>query len=282
MRIALVSDIHSNILALEAILRDIRKRGADCIFSLGDQVNLGPCPRETLELLHAEDIRCFHGNHERYILSAMRGDPEYAGANFKSLHFNAGKLRPDEITFPETLQMDGITFCHAMPGDDRFPVNDPQLALPRLKDMHWDAPTHIICGHGHNPIRYRLPGFVLDCIGSAGCMDEGLPGMTVYTMAEISQGAVCLRPVYLPYDTSPLKKLFQTSGMSAYCPVMAHIACLQMQHSHDYLVEFVTHARAIAKARGETQMSMETLHDADCTYRWPDGVGTAEFWKSES
>lgn len=280
MRIALISDIHSNILALEAIFRDIHKRGADCILSLGDQVNLGPCPRETLALLQSEGACCLHGNHERYILSAMRGDPEYDGANFRSLHFNAEKLRPEEITFPQTLQMEGVTFCHAMPGDDRFPVNEPSLALPRLRDMLGTVPAHVICGHGHNPISYRLPGFTLDGIGSAGCMDDGLPGMTLYTLADISKGAVCLHPVYVAWDTSPIKALFKSGGMADYCPVMAHIACLQMQHNHDYLVEFVTCARALSKARGETQMSMNTLWDADGLFAWPDGIATAQFWKS--
>ena len=48
MRIALIADIHSNIIALEAVMKAVKKHSPDMIFSLGDQVNLGPCPRETL------------------------------------------------------------------------------------------------------------------------------------------------------------------------------------------------------------------------------------------
>ncbi len=280
MKIALISDIHSNILALEAIIRDIRKREVDAVLSLGDQVNLGPCPRETLALLHAEGVRCLHGNHERYILSAMRGDPEYSGANFRSLHFHAEKLQPEEITFPQTLQMEGITFCHAIPGDDRFPVNEPAIALPRLSHMLKDLPAHVICGHAHNPISYRLNGFALDGVGSAGCMDDGIPGMTLYTLADVSKGAVCLRPVYVAWHTAPIKALFKTSGMAEYCPIMAHIACLQMQHNHDYLLEFVTGARVLSKERGEKQISMKTMWDMDKRFKWPDGEATVPFWKS--
>lgn len=90
MRIALIADIHGNLPALEAVMRDIRtRRKPDCILSLGDQVNLGPCPKETLALLRAENARCLHGNHERYILSAMRGDPAYAPVNFAAARWNA-------------------------------------------------------------------------------------------------------------------------------------------------------------------------------------------------
>ena len=46
MRIALIADIHSNILALEAVMKAVKKHSPDMILSLGDQVNLGPCPRE--------------------------------------------------------------------------------------------------------------------------------------------------------------------------------------------------------------------------------------------
>lgn len=134
--IALIADIHANLLAAEAVLSDIHKKHRpDRIISLGDQVNLGPAPRDTLRLLRSENVTCLHGNHEGYILSAMNNDPKYAGANFASLRFNASLLKPDEITFQKSLSYSGVTFCHALPEDDRFPVFDPALALPRLQEI---------------------------------------------------------------------------------------------------------------------------------------------------
>ena len=92
MRVALISDIHSNLPGLEAVLKTIKKHRPERIVSLGDQVNLGPLPRETLALLRTEGVTCLHGNHERYVLSAMDGDPAYRGANFASLRYNAALL----------------------------------------------------------------------------------------------------------------------------------------------------------------------------------------------
>lgn len=78
--IALMADIHANLPAAEAVIADIRrKHKPDRIVSLGDQVNLGPAPCDTLRLLRAEGVTCLHGNHEGYILSVMRGEPGYAG-----------------------------------------------------------------------------------------------------------------------------------------------------------------------------------------------------------
>lgn len=276
MRIALIADIHSNLPALEAVLKAIRGHAPDGIVSLGDQVNLGPCPRETLALLRAEGVTCLHGNHERYILAAMAGDPAYGGANFASLRFNAGLLTAPEITFPEMLRVEGATLCHAIPGDDRFPVFDLAQAVPRLRALRLTG--HILCGHGHNPTHIRLGELTLDSIGSVGCMDKGAPGTTCYVIADIERDWVGLRPYTIAYDTSALPGLFRAGGMADFCPVMAHIACLQMMHNEDYLVRFVAMARALSAERGEQAITERTWHDADARFDWPDGVGTAAFW----
>lgn len=280
MRIALVADIHANLPALQAALQDIERRHSpDLIASLGDQINLGPCPRETLTLLHEKQVKCLHGNHERYVESAIRGDPAYAGANFASLRFNAKRLTLEELSFPEQMRIGPVLLCHAMPGDDRFPVNDPELALPRLRTMSFPERTHIICGHGHNTISYRVGNLTLNGIGSTGCQDDGVPGIANYAVLDIEADGASLRPCFAAYDTRALKPLFRESGMADFCPIMAHLACIQMEHNHDYLVPFVGQAWALAKARGETTMTEETWAEADKAFAWPSGIGTAAFWK---
>ena len=278
MRIALLADIHANLPALEAALAAIKKHSPDRIISLGDQVNLGPCPRETLALLRENHVTCLRGNHEGYILSAMAGDPDFNGANWHSLRFNAGLLTAQEISFEKTLQIGGVTLCHAMPGDDRFPVNEPQKALPRLLAMRFDKPTYVICGHGHNPTHYRLPNLTVDSIGSAGCMDDGVPGTTNFAILDMDRGATALRPCFVPYDTQPLYGLFKSSGMADYCPIMARLICRQMEENRDYLLHFVRQAIALAQERGEEDISLETWQLADSRFGWPDGKTTAAFW----
>ena len=279
MRIALISDIHANTAALEAVLRAIKRHAPDMILSLGDQVNLGPCPKETLALLRAENVTCLHGNHERYVLSAMAGDPTYAAANFAAPRHHASLLKPEDITFPHQLDMEGVTFCHAIPGDDRFPVFDPALALPKLREMHFDKPTHIICGHGHNPSHIRSGNVTIDSIGAVGCMDDGVPGTAPYVILTLEHGQAMLRPYYAPYETKHMKQLFIKSGMVDACPIMARIICQQMTDNQDYLVQFVQSAQAISKARGETAISQQSWQEADTAFRWPDGRSTCEFWK---
>lgn len=281
MRIALIADIHSNIIALEAVLRDIKKHRPDMIISLGDQVNLGPCPRETMDLLKAEGALCLHGNHERYILSAMDDHPGYRGANFNGLRFNAALLSREEITLPQIYEMDGITFCHAIPGDDRFPVYDPEQAIPKLMNIKLDQPTHIVCGHGHNPTNISLPNLTLQSIGSCGCMDDGVPGTAPFAIMTIQKGGAALQPYYAAYDTKKIKAKFIQSGLAAQCPIMAHIACIQMTTNTDVIVPFVVRANAMSKSLGEEFITQSTWEEADRTYIWPDGMTSLEFWKTK-
>ena len=281
MRIALISDIHANVAALEAVLAGIKKHAPDMILSLGDQVNLGPNPRETMQMLREHRVKCLHGNHERYILSVMAGDPAYEGANFNCLRFQKGLLTAEEITHPKTLEMEGVTFCHAMPEDDRFPVYDVRQATPLLRAMDDETPRHIICGHGHNPVHYQVGNIRVDCIGSVGCMDEGIAGAAPFTILDMERGAVSLQPFYVPYDRRGIREQFVKSGMVAFCPIMAHISFLQMTRNRDYLMGFVALAREISQSRGEAHVSEESWQEADARFPWPDGMRTTEFWASK-
>lgn len=279
MRIALVSDIHSNLPALESVLRAAKKHRPDKILSLGDQVNLGPCPKETLALLKAEGVTCLHGNHERYILSAMSGRPGYEGANFAAVRFQAHILRPEEITFPQSLELEGVTFCHALPGDDRFPVFDDSKAIPQLRRMTFDAPTHIICGHGHNPTHIAMGNLTIDSIGSAGCMDDGVPGAAPYAILTLEREHTFLRPYYAQYNPASMRSLFIQSGFVDADPIMARINCLQMTTNQAFLVDFVSRAEAIRSAAGEDRITERIWQEADAIFPWPDGMSTKEFWK---
>jgi putative phosphoesterase len=68
MRIALISDLHGNIVSLEATLADIDRRGVDEIVCLGDVATLGPRPNDVIEILERRGCRCVLGNHDDFML----------------------------------------------------------------------------------------------------------------------------------------------------------------------------------------------------------------------
>ena len=74
MKIAVFSDIHSNLQALEAVVEDIKKQNVDRIICLGDVLSKGPNPRECLELVMNNNIELLLGNHELYFLRGVEID----------------------------------------------------------------------------------------------------------------------------------------------------------------------------------------------------------------
>ena len=68
MRVAIISDVHGNRLALEAVLEDIVRHGVDATFNLGDLVS-GPLePNWTADILMDLDVPTVRGNHERHLI----------------------------------------------------------------------------------------------------------------------------------------------------------------------------------------------------------------------
>ena len=68
MRVALLSDIHGNDVALRTVLADIHRQGVDQIVCLGDVATLGPTPQRTVELLVELNCPCIMGNHDAFLL----------------------------------------------------------------------------------------------------------------------------------------------------------------------------------------------------------------------
>ncbi len=100
MKVALISDIHSNLPAFEAVLKDIRAEGADQIIFLGDAATLGPQPKETLDLLRALDCVCIMGNHDAALLDLTRAADLQIGASlFPALAWGHSLLAETDLDF---------------------------------------------------------------------------------------------------------------------------------------------------------------------------------------
>jgi putative phosphoesterase len=163
MKIAALSDIHGNLLALEAVLADIARRGVDLIVNLGDILSGPLLPRETAERLMALDFATIRGNHERQLLTL---DPARMGASDRYAHDTITDLERSWIdSLPSIRWLDGDVFmCHATP------YNDVDCYLEDLVDQELrPAPlasvaartadcgaSLVLCGHSHIPRLVRL------------------------------------------------------------------------------------------------------------------------------
>jgi predicted phosphodiesterase len=184
MRLGLVSDLHGNLPALEAILDDLARADVDLVVNLGDIVSGPLWPAETVDRLRPLGWPTIRGNHERQALDAQPARHGLADA------FAARALGPSQRawldTLPPTLQPNDEVLCvHGAPGDDlrmlletADPAVRPNGVRPatasevarRLGDALRGVPhALIVCGHTHVPRAVQLDdGRLVVNPGSAG------------------------------------------------------------------------------------------------------------------
>ncbi len=170
MRILLVSDIHSNFEALQAVIA--RAGSFDRIWCLGDVVGYGPAPNECIERLRAFDLVCLSGNHDLAVvghLPLVEFSPDARDAVWWTReHLSAANSLWLETLQPSLVIRDvGITLVHASPRDPVWEyVFEPEVAAACLDAM--DSLSGLN-GHTHRPIIFRKPTYGL------GISTERLP-----------------------------------------------------------------------------------------------------------
>jgi len=229
VKIAVISDIHGNRLALEAVLDDIARQHVDSTLNLGDLV-AGPMePARTADILLDLDIPTIRGNHERYLIDTP---PEKLGPvdRFARAHLSERHLAWIR-QLPATLSlMDDIFLCHGTPASDEVPWLDNwwdgrHEAFPPEQTVAAAAEglafPVLLCGHTHLPRSVRLAdGRLIVNPGSVGLqMNHGSPDAR-YAVLERADGlwSVSLRSV--PYDHEAAGAQALANGFPKWQPVL--------------------------------------------------------------
>jgi len=122
--IAVISDIHANLPALEAVFREIEGLGIEHILCCGDVVGYGPHPRECVELLRKRKIPCVLGNHDLYTLQARNNPAVQEAENelmsnsvWAGILHAVAQLRDEDfdwlLDLPSFLKLPGTIIGHA-------------------------------------------------------------------------------------------------------------------------------------------------------------------------
>ncbi len=152
MRLAVISDIHANLYALEAVLEEIDRDPPDEIWCLGDTVGYGPRPNECCAIVRDRCSRTLVGNHDLVALgSAEVGledfNPEAAAAS----RWTTKELTPDSRAFLSSLEpaakLEGFELYHGSPRDPVWEYVLDEAAVVE-SFMLTEAPV-ILVGHSH-------------------------------------------------------------------------------------------------------------------------------------
>ncbi len=270
MKIAVLSDIHGNYVALQECIKYTRNREIDTYVFLGDYVGELAYPQKTMEILYSlkENYNCFfiRGNKEDYWLD-YRSSGEKGWNEFDSttgaLYYTYHNLTPKDfdffktLSYKERLEFDNsvpITICHGSPrkvNEKLLPNSEKTFAIMENNDT-----SCILCGHTHIQGKIEHKGKVVLNAGSVGVSLHG-KGKAQFMILQSAQDAWEEEFISLEYDAERVISDLHTSGLSKKAPAWCKVS------EHLLRTGELSHGTVLARA-------MALCKESECECNWPN------------
>lgn len=240
MKIAVLSDIHGNYIALQKCINYSLDKGIDTFIFLGDYVGELAYPQKTMEIIYflKEKYNCFFikGNKEDYWLNYQtNGEKGWneCDSTTGSLYYTYNNLTQKDLDFFEALShkaelefegVPAITICHGSPqrvNEKLLPNNEKTIAI-----MEENVSSYILCGHSHvQGIIEHNEKLVLNA-GSVGVSLHG-DGKAQFMILEDAFQKWNYEFISLEYDVEKVIEELHISGLvkkaPAWCKVSEHL-----------------------------------------------------------
>ena len=231
MRVAVLSDIHSNYYAFKACYEDAIKCGAEMFIFLGDYVSDLSEPQRTKDLVYEIQSKyptiCLRGNREGYMLDCESGKSSFIrGSKSGSLLFTYEHLRKKDLDFirglkiSDTIEIEGVRMeiAHAAMDNDRyyFDSNDGHTAdiFPQMKC------NYLLTGHSHKQYIQQNAGKTIINPGSVG-IPQGGTQHPKYALLDFANGNISCQLREVPYDMTDAIHSQFASGLVDYAKYWA-------------------------------------------------------------
>jgi putative phosphoesterase len=225
-RIAVITDIHANLPALQAALSRIDRLGVDAVYCGGDLVGYGPHPNEVCALIAEREIPTIYGNYDY----AVARDLDDCGCAYITPHDRELGQRSVEWTLAHTNQA-SKDFMRALPFDLRFAVGDSEVHLvhgsPRKVNEYLfdDKPASLyerlaaaedgdvlVFGHTHKPWVREYGGVLFVNCGSVGKPKDGDP-RGAFALLEDDRSGVRVTIERVEYDAAAVAREVAEAGL---------------------------------------------------------------------
>ena len=221
MRLALLSDIHSNLEALTAVLAVVNTRSVDAVYCLGDVVGYGADAATCVNLVRDRCAAVVLGNHDEAV-ALERGVKTLPRDGRKAAAYNRMQLNESQRAFlaalPLTVEAAGCTFVHATPADPGGWHRLGSYLVAQEQFEHFRTPVCFI-GHSHVPavmgnklgaVRVRRGVRYLINVGSVGQPRDGDPRACV---AFFDTETFAYDLVRVPYDVGAAATKIINAGL---------------------------------------------------------------------
>lgn len=226
MRIAVLSDIHGNLPALEAVCDDLRQRGADQVVVLGDLAFKGPHPRQCIDRVRSlNPVAVIQGNTDQWLVEGLPPrftEADDSGRRMIQVHRWTLERLDDAsrdfltglpFSYTASLGGEGVLFVHATPASNVAWV--PLSASDDELQTHFHHPeaTFFVTGHVHTPGLRRLPdGRSIVNAGSVGLPWDG-DWRASYAILEGDGQRTAVNLIRVPYDIERTVREARRLGM---------------------------------------------------------------------
>jgi predicted phosphodiesterase len=243
MKIAVVSDIHGNLPALQAVLEDIQAQGVDQVVNLGDILSGPLSVAATADFLMERNWVTIAGNHERQLLRLIDRPPEVLDTR-NSDGYAASQVQPHHVAWLRSLPAthwlaDDVLLVHGTPGSDLvywletvtpdFGRNgSPGIRAATSEEVRerlagGERASLVLCGHSHVPRVIRCGDTLVVNPGSVGLQaydddhvhrhqtQNGSPDAR-YAIVERAAAGWRVRLCAVPYDHEPVANLAHANG----------------------------------------------------------------------
>ncbi|PKM81654.1 MAG: YfcE family phosphodiesterase [Firmicutes bacterium HGW-Firmicutes-14] len=212
MKIAVISDIHGNLAALQAVLADIEHKGPDYVCCAGDLVGYGPFPNEVINVIRENKIPSVLGNYDdaignrRIVCGCDYKDDESAAIGSASIQWTSEQITEENRAFLKDLPFGidlgtencGVRVVHGSPRRLNEYLHQ-ELEEKVLNELLVECTAGVIvCGHTHVPYFKHIGGKLLVNAGSVGKPRHGDPRAS-YSVVEIN-GTARAKIYYVEYD----------------------------------------------------------------------------------
>jgi predicted phosphodiesterase len=211
MKIAVLSDIHGNSIALKAVLGEARNLGIDQLYILGDCVGYYYHPDKVLALLDDWPVEMIQGNHEGMLRSIRDSDGEEKKIREKygsGLRFALEKLSDEQVDLLTSLPCSKhisinqfkVLLAHGSPWDRDTYIYPDKIVDVQEKFDSFDF-DFVFLGHTHYPFSFMRNGRLIVGVGSVGqARDKG--GLASWVFFDAESGVIVFK--HTPYDNVSL------------------------------------------------------------------------------
>lgn len=225
MKIAVISDIHANFPALEAVMKDIRCENCEKVFCLGDLAMAGPQPHMVIDFVRKQsDWTVIQGNTDKLIAEYSQKTYEDVKQMYpmmaNALADDARILEEDKKQYLKSLppqlelEIEGVKvlLVHGSPRKNNENIF-PNMPLNEVEEMIKDTDADLIfCGHTHQPCGYQTSSKqTVVNVGSVGRPMTEVPD-ACYVVADFNNGGFSINHKFVDYDRKLAAEIVRARG----------------------------------------------------------------------